>query len=508
MTHIEFGQMLRDIVNKYDISINNAIRKTNINRSTFYKFLSGVRIPTDAQVREIIESLQVTDEDAKALAKAYEDARFGPIAWRNHEIVRECLQSVADTEFAQKFSGRPQAGAAPSAGPSEGEALASGVGAAPLAGPSDSDALASGASGSDSVRIAGEPDSLPASGLIRGKNTVSSTLIHFLHLSSLLQGDDPVDVFLPLDATHLLTRYSDQFSNPQHPVRFLFHFSDSEDDLDRHSAPKFHDLIPLALAVNSAVHFFYGPGNLIDGLGLLFPYYVLSPQGALFLTVQLDNACLTRDAQLVAACRSLFESRFAVTDEITHRGKNLATVQQQILESVQTAAGQHLYLIDPTPCMSLIATKELLEESVPEDMREPLWQYCRTIQSVHPVEIVSPDGLRRMVETRHLSECGIHVTVPKEAVHLILLALKERLGKTFFLSNSAHVQVPENWGVSVIPNHSVVLVPYADFFDTVQLSEKNVIAAFSAAFEQNMEYFVLSTKAAGRMLDHFIEETA
>lgn len=485
MTQNEYSAILRGMITKYDVSVNNAIKKTSINRSSFYKFMNGTRLPTPSQLQEIIQNLGMSGSDAELLLSGYEEARYGTVAWINHEIVRECLASVSEAEFSSRFITDRIDGSMKNKGDKEANSQ-----------------TAAGSGESDLTKAAEEKI---GTDLISGRTSVDQAMVQFIEISSQLDDTSSIYAFLPLEATHLLTKYCRGFCSDRHQIHFLFHFSSTTDDIDKHSSPKFHDLIPMALSVQLVVHFFYGASNLLEGLGLLYPYYVISSLGVLLMNAKMNTAYLETSPQTVRMYRLAYERILPLSEEITHRNTSLAETQAQIMTAIQSA--EKLYLLDPSPCMSLVATEELVNLLVPENMRSHVWQYCAALQAAEPVEIVSVNGIRRMATQYYLSECGIKIQATKDVIHEVLIGLRNRLGSTFFISDGNHITMPEDWGVTVVPGQSVSLVPYLDSYDTVSFLEKNVLNAFSVAFERDMDYFILDQKDAEKILDHYIDET-
>lgn len=470
MTQNEYSALLRGMITKYDVSVNSAIKKTSINRSSFYKFMNGSRLPTPAQLQEIIQNLGMSDSDAELLQGGYEEVRYGTVAWINHEIVRECLNSISEAEFSMRFEVE--------------------------------DHNTNCAAKSDLIDDVKKEIGLD---LITGRSSVDHALVQFMQISSQLDDSSAIYAFLPLEVTRLITKYCHTFCSNKHQIHFLFHFSNTTDDIDKHNSPKFHDLIPMALSVQSVVHFFYGASNLLDGLGLLYPYYIISSIGVLFMNTKMDAAYLETSPQTIRMYQHAYERMLPLSDEITHRNRSLEEMQMQIMSTLQST--DKIFLLDPTPCMSLMATEELVNRLAPKKMRNRLWKFCASLQSAKPVEIVSMNGLHKMATQYYLSESGVKIQATKEIVHEVLIGLRNRLGNTFFISDSNHITVPEDWCVTVVPGQYVSLVPYLDSYDTVSFLEKNVLNAFSVAFERDMDYFILDQKDTEKVLNHYIDMT-
>ena len=68
-----FAELLTEIISQSEISKNEMIRTCDIDRSSFFKFLSGQRIPTMEQFNRICEKPPAGDvrEDTNILFRQY-----------------------------------------------------------------------------------------------------------------------------------------------------------------------------------------------------------------------------------------------------------------------------------------------------------------------------------------------------------------------------------------------------------------------------------------------------
>ncbi len=461
MTHTEFGKMLNEVLEGSPYSKNEIIRRTGIDRSSFFQFLKGKRLPDPEKLQKILSYSEITPEGRTQILRALDEARYSDIAYSYIEIVRQCLGSVKEAEFFRTED------------------------------PGDMEIP---------VPEGREKLQRPVS----GRNAVNSAIVRFIRAS----GGHPLDAFLPLEATRLLLRYRTIFGRGG-DIRLLFHFPDFAGTERLHSASKFHDLIPLAITVDCDIRFFYTSEDLTEGAGLLYPYYIISGKGVLFLSAGLDAAFFSGDPALTDAFRDAYRKVLPLAERISDRDSSIARKQKMIGDLLKSGEpAQSLYLIVPSPCMTLLATEELVRAYAPEEIRDTFWQYASSLQAAHPIEIVSPEGIRSMAETGIMEENGIRIHLPGSVVHQALAGYRRRLGRTFFIGNTTHIAMPEAWSFLIAPGRSVSLIPYLSDGPIVSFFEKNVIGAFSAAFSQNLDYFVMGEKASGRMLDHYIRETS
>lgn len=91
-----FSELLSEIISQSDISKNEIIRACDIDRSSFFKFLNGNRIPTNDQLNKICNKLQLSPPEEKALRlehtritsgekKVLSQQRIAQFLWRIEE---------------------------------------------------------------------------------------------------------------------------------------------------------------------------------------------------------------------------------------------------------------------------------------------------------------------------------------------------------------------------------------------------------------------------------------
>lgn len=511
MTHVEFGQILNEMIEGLPRSKNETIRLIEINRSTFYQFLNGKRFPTVDQITDILERAGFSEADQKKLRRAYDEAHYSFVAYRDIEIVRQCLEAVSESAYDRRYSGagkltqgedrtdahRPEE---PADAPYMPDPAAASQGTSGT-GPDNSrmDDLGK----SDGAGCLAED---PAGQKISGHNETEHAILHLLKKAA--EEGLEADCFLPVGATRFIMKNRAVLGGRSGRVRFLFRLSGKLDDIQSHSTPQFYDLIPMLLTENAAVRFFYGESDLVDGTGILFPYYILTDAGVLFLTSRLDGGFLTPGREVIRSCRDAYMGAFLVSEEASSRIRTLNDVRAMIL-SETSAMRSHscMYMINHSPCMNMIATPELVKMMIEPQQQEAMMTYAAMIQKAAPKEIVTLEGLRSMVEEQYLEEYDYRIHAPKTVVHEVLLGLRQRLGKSFFIADGSHVSVPAEWSIFIVSDRSVTLIPQSVDSTAVSLYEKNILHGFSAALQQSLDYFILSQKTAEKILDHCLEKT-
>ena len=72
-----FSELLNQVITKSKVSKNELIRECDIDRSSFFKFLNGTRVPTNIQFSKVCRVLQLSPSDEKKLRTAYSSIVLG-----------------------------------------------------------------------------------------------------------------------------------------------------------------------------------------------------------------------------------------------------------------------------------------------------------------------------------------------------------------------------------------------------------------------------------------------
>lgn len=455
MPSMLFADMLNSMLERLPLSKNELIRQSGINRSTFFKFLKGERLPNEEQMRILLAIAHFPEEDRKKLVKVFEQEHYGYLAYRNIELVRQFM--VSATYSTDRMTAGIQ-----SLLPVETE----------------------------------ESDEI-----WRGVTTVRHAMVQFLNRVRQEEGQ-PIYAFLPLFEARTLVE-SRVLTAKGRKTRLLFSFPDAFDDIDTHIAPNVRYLLPLVFAPNINVSYYYSASDLEAGLGLLYPYYFLTEKEAFFISARFNRAFIGRDEQIIRILRTEFEEKMLFMDEITHPHQSIEEVSTSILRETKE---NDIVLVNPAPALTFLATEELIQTYAHES-QDTFIPYCRAMQSRHYKEIIPVEGLQKMVTSCALTGFGVTVQFSREELHRILLRLKERLGTTLFLADSKKMTTPEHWGVFLVSGKAIHLMPYNNSLDTVGIREKNLVEAFTQSFETNLDYFTLSPEVANRTLDTYITQT-
>ena len=92
-----FAELLSEVISNSEISKNEMIRECDIDRSSFFKFLSGTRIPTTEQFNRICNKLQFSPSEEKMLRMEYAKITQGEQKVSTGNRITELLWKLEDS---------------------------------------------------------------------------------------------------------------------------------------------------------------------------------------------------------------------------------------------------------------------------------------------------------------------------------------------------------------------------------------------------------------------------
>lgn len=461
MTNRDFGKLLDEMLTAYIAnhpgdSKNKMILRTGIDRSTFFKYLGGSRPITIGHLRAILEKIGLDESDKKVLEQSYEELNQNVAEFHNIEILRQCMKAARKAEFRLTFQ-----------------------------------------SGKD------QTPAVQPSGTVSGQNETTIALVSAIRFFA--EKGEAIHTFLPLEASEILWENRECAESKQ-KVEMLFHFPVGTGDDVKAKASRFYDLIPIALAVNCIIHYYYGDDILGQRgmLGVLFPYYVVGSSGIFFMNAYMDSGFFTSDKVTVSAFLEAFQNIFRLTECASDHIPFFKEGQKMVTGMLGEDAGSRkVFIIGRAPCMNLVATRDLLEKVIPPAYQDEAWEYSLTLQNAEPIEIIPEEGLRRLVEEGGLEEEGIRATLSKEEIRQVLTGLRSRLGRTLFIADKSF-PVNGKWAFLVRADEAVMLLPYEEDDNTLIIYEKNVLNGFSSALELSLDKITVETPRARKLLDYYI----
>lgn len=255
-----FAEQLSRYVEESSFSKNALIAASHINRSTFFQFLSGRRLPNEEKFEALIQALQLGPGDEGKLRRLYKIALIGESVHEN----RQRAQSVW-----KPWPVSPE-----------------------ICAPAPS---VSGGVPSDHRRTP-----------LQGENQVLQELCYLVRAEMFLP-EPQIDLFLPLGSNtffeYLKLLYRNTEGKTVH-LRQLIQFARRKGEKVRGSL-EFFDSILYFLASNCTgyeAHYYYMEVDFADTIGVLYPYSAITSSGVLLLNETMDRALFSTTPAIIEAC--------------------------------------------------------------------------------------------------------------------------------------------------------------------------------------------------------------
>lgn len=518
MKQKEFSVLLDEMLKQLPYSKNDVIIRTGINRSTFYQFLNGKRFPTAKHMAAILGKAGFSEEDKKILEDAWGKAGTQVEMYSALQSMLSCMDAICAAESLQKEK------------PGGVKAAVPGSGTAEDLPPEKCTAALPGDTAGSEIPSA-SPHLTAASGSI----AVLSMIRDFIRGAASSGSRSHINAFLPQRVLRALVQSPQEYFS-SFRGRLICQFPDEAGKGTIFAAEAFREVLPLVMDTECSVYAYYDSSDLAQQTGLLYPYYVIGEGSVLFVSASADRALECADPSIAQEWENAFSRMLPLAQEITLRGSTLRDIHEGVLKALVSAAlcegpaeagkacpdaeengyvlkeqqqaqyeeqyeSRRLYILAQAPCMSMMATEELIRRFVPEEARQGMFAYCRTVQNTGTVEVVSAEGLRMLAATGEMEEWGVRAAVSKEELYAIFARLKMRLGKTLFIADNSRIAIPEKWVLYLIPEDSMTLIPQRMKSAVISVSEPNIRGAFFSSVQNSLDYFVLKQDNARRILD-------
>lgn len=449
----KFSDQLNRSVKLSGKSKNQIIDESKINRSSFFQFLNGKRMPTKEHLNAILATLQLTPGEEEHLRKLYDIAEIGENIYESRQGCVECLEDLA---LLTKQNRRP-------IHEFVGEAIYS-VSRAP----------------------------------ILGANRVYQELCH-LAQAEMLKAEPQIDLFLPRkpnDFIKYLKSFIQNKSNKKIRMRQLIQFSLDEEEKNKDVLKFFNSLIFLMAVSGDSyeAYYYYSNAKMNDAVGVLYPYCVMTSGGAMLLSARMDRALFSTRHSILVACQEQFE-------EAVSRAKPFLESDTDIMEMLSTETRQRNtwantgYQYFNAPCFGNYLPEKVIHMCQTPALAPLIQMYQRRIERDKKERYVSfctEEGIEDFAQT------GIFPEFPSELVHAIAprarrLILEEMLyrpvpHKPIYLLDSSRVKASSEFVFVTVPNERIIIQrPQTYGMRSYVFHEKNLINAFTDFF-QHLEH--------------------
>lgn len=284
----KFSDQLSQFVKLSGKSKNQIIDESKINRSSFFQFLNGKRMPTKEHLTAILAALQMTPGEEEQLRKMYQIAEIGENIYESRKDCAECLEGLALLTWENR---RP-------IHEFVGEAVYS-VSRAP----------------------------------ILGENRVYQELCH-LAQAEMLKPEPQIDLFLPRQPNDFL-KYLKSFyqnkSNKKIRMRQIIQFSLNKEEKTKDILNFFNSLLFLMAVSGDSyeAYYYYSDSVLEDTIGALYPYCVMTSSGVMLVTARMDRALFSATDSILVACHAQFQEAITRAKPFI---ENIGGTEQTIVE--------------------------------------------------------------------------------------------------------------------------------------------------------------------------------
>ena len=284
----KFSVQLSQAIKLSGKSKNQIIEESKINRSSFFQFLNGKRMPTKEHLAAILAALQLTPGEEEQLRKLYEIAEIGENIYESRVGCAECLDDLA---------------------------LLTGQNRRPI------------------HEFVGEAVYSVSRAPILGENRVYQELCH-LAQAEMLKPEPKIDLFLPRQPNDFLKYLKSFFQNKSNKkirMRQIIQFSLNQEEKTKDILSFFNSLLFLMAVSGDSyeAYYYYSDSNLTDTIGALYPYCVMTSSGVMLVTARMDRALFSATDSILVACHAQFQEAISRAKPFI---ENIGGTKQTIVE--------------------------------------------------------------------------------------------------------------------------------------------------------------------------------
>ena len=379
----KFSDQLSQFVKLSGKSKNQIIDESKINRSSFFQFLNGKRMPTKEHLTAILAALQMTPGEEEQLRKMYQIAEIGENIYESRKGCAECL---------------------------EGLALLTGENRRPI------------------HEFVGEAVYSVSRAPILGENRVYQELCH-LAQAEMLKPEPQIDLFLPRQPNDFL-KYLKSFyqnkSNKKIRMRQIFQFSLIKEEKTKDILNFFNSLLFLMAVSGDSyeAYYYYSDSVLEDTIGALYPYCVMTSSGVMLVTARMDRALFSATDSILVACHAQFQEAITRAKPFI---ENIGGVNQQAVEHGVWDFWRSGYQYFTAPCFGGYLPDEVLRMYQTPTLAPLMEKYVSHMRKENRyVSFCTREGLLDFARTGILPEYSDQI-VPVLSPKARVLILKEML---------------------------------------------------------------------------------
>ena len=473
----KFSDQLSQFVKLSGKSKNQIIDESKINRSSFFQFLNGKRMPTKEHLTAILAALQMTPGEEEQLRKMYQIAEIGENIYESRKGCAECLEDLA---------------------------LLTGENRRPI------------------HEFVGEAVYSVSRAPILGENRVYQELCH-LAQAEMLKPEPQIDLFLPRQPNDFL-KYLKSFyqnkSNKKIRMRQIIQFSLNKEEKTKDILNFFNSLLFLMAVSGDSyeAYYYYSDSILEDTIGALYPYCVMTSSGVMLVSARMDRALFSATDSILVACHAQFQEAITRAKPFI---ENIGGVGQSAVEHVVWDFWRSGYQYFTAPCFGGYLPDEVLRMYQTPTLAPLMGKYISHMRKENLyVSFCIREGILDFARTGILPEYPDKI-VPVVSPKARVLILKEMLyhpnpSKPIYLLDDSQVQASSEFIFFVAPKERIIVQQrQMKGMKMYVFQENNLIQAFTDYFT-NLEHsdLVLPTRdlndvlLEGIRIAEALEETA
>lgn len=395
------ADMLAHEFDAAQISKNDVIRKTGIDRSTFCQILGNRRMATPVQFLKILNVLQPDAADRARLLRQYERERVGEEKFAKYEKVRSFLHRLSE--------GADDVGGGSGSTTSCPELIASLI------------RHALQKEGRIRLRLLLPTELFFSLGIESAleENTQSGRTVYVEQLLSDWDGSSDADSMIMgfADYLKLLKRNTDFTENAWMTDEVLFH-------------PE----------------------------GTPFPFYIIADDAMVMFDHTGKKCIQVQDPVQIREFTEHFDRLLQHARPVVKMNLDMTEVFAYLTDVMRESEGK-MYLFSDTPCIWLSTTLEMDRKYI--DYEDAL-AYGELLRSLDVVEFTSKERISRLFARRRISESGVDIAMRKEDIPVLHASVRDRIGKNLFLINEEVQPLPEGYIIFVTADGKKIIAPFRD----------------------------------------------
>ncbi|MCR5148267.1 MAG: hypothetical protein K6C35_04775 [Eubacterium sp.] len=456
------GELLNQYITDSSTTKNAFVQLLGIDRSSFFQILKGKRLPTTLQLNCILNNLPISGEEKNHIRDVYLSEKMPTTAYNSRKTIVNLFKILCRDDASLNV-------------------------------PSDKDST----SPVHIISTGNTFDSEEKTTVLNGTQQINDFLRSSLF--SLLGSDISyeIDIFVPISLLLKLRFFDtirvlsmDERSKAltyKHILKYPAKFSMINNDI----ISDITSYISFLVNVNADYHsyYYYDPNLTDNSMGLLFPYYILLPDGILLLNSSCEKAVFTTDKILHTAYIDEYNS---LKDHLASMTENIENIENTVPYLTDLPDETKTYYISYLPGLSYLATDELVDAFFPPSERELYKRHYKAFQHTDYKEFIAPTGILDIMNDGSFKEFSVIIKARGLDDNKYLIdTVSNRIGKSLFMADQDVFPISKNWSVYCIEHDRVIFAPVIKGKKSIVITEKNFVEAFTEFLENIKDDVIL-----------------